>query len=272
MKLEFHLAEQAYAVNLAAPIDLAIALHFNGAQPCFFEAPAATAQPFASGGFIGDTQQGGSSNVATVTLTPHCNGTHTECVGHLANQRISLESVLREAFIPATLITVTPQPAAACRDTYLPPIQKEDLLITHDQLSSALPRNAGAFLRGLILRTLPNAPAKTTRRYAQQLPAYFSIEAMQLVTRLGVQHLLVDLPSVDRTFDEGRLTSHRLFWDVPPESHDVDPTRHSVKTITEMIYVDTAVPDGFYLLNLQIPRFVAEAAPSRPLIFAVTAK
>ncbi len=272
MKLEFHLAEQAYAVNLAAPIDLAIPLHFNGAQPCFFEAPPATAQPFASGGFIGDTRQGGSSNVATVTLTPHCNGTHTECVGHLANQRISLESVLREAFIPATLITVTPQPAATCRDTYLPPLRKEDLLITHDHLSSALPRNAGPFLRGLILRTRPNTPAKITRRYAQHVPAFFSIEAMQLVTRLGVQHLLVDLPSVDRMFDEGRLTSHRLFWEVPPESHEVDPARHSVKTITEMIYVDAAVPDGFYLLNLQIPRFVAEAAPSRPLIFAITAQ
>ncbi len=272
MKLDFHLAQQAYEADLSKPIDLAIPLHFNGAQPCFFDAPPATAQPFASGGFIGDTQQGGSSNVATVTLTPHCNGTHTECVGHLANQRISLESVLCEAFIPATLITVTPQPAAACRDTYLPAMQKEDLLITHDHLSSALPGNAGPFLRGLILRTLPNAPAKTTRRYAQPLPAYFSIEAMQLVTRLGVQHLLVDLPSVDRTFDEGRLTSHRLFWEVPPESHAVDPTRHSVKTITEMIYVDDAVADGFYLLNLQIPRFVAEAAPSRPLIFAIKSK
>ena len=34
-----------------------------------------------------------------------------------------------------------------------------------------------------------------------------------------------------------------------------------------MIYVDEKIEDGKYLLNLQIPSFVSDAAPSRPLIF-----
>ena len=38
-------------------------------------------------------------------------------------------------------------------------------------------------------------------------------------------------------------------------------------TITEMIYVDDKIKDGHYLLNLQIPSFVSDAAPSRPIIY-----
>ena len=34
-----------------------------------------------------------------------------------------------------------------------------------------------------------------------------------------------------------------------------------------MIFVDNNISDGSYLLNLQIPAFVADAAPSRPIIF-----
>jgi hypothetical protein len=34
-----------------------------------------------------------------------------------------------------------------------------------------------------------------------------------------------------------------------------------------MIFVDNHIEDGSYLLNLQIPAFVSDAAPSRPIIF-----
>lgn len=92
---------------------------------------------------------------------------------------------------------------------------------------------------------------------------------MALVASSGIQHLLVDLPSVDRMFDEGRLSAHRLFWEMPQGSQDVEESNHSLKTITEMIYVDDSVSDGQYLLNLQIPSFVADAAPSRPIIYPI---
>jgi len=88
-----------------------------------------------------------------------------------------------------------------------------------------------------------------------------------LIVDLGVQHLLVDLPSVDRPLDEGKMTTHHIFWGVPEESHEVDPKNHSKKTITEMIYVANEVEDGQYFLNLQIPNFVADATPSRPVLY-----
>lgn len=269
MKLECHIAGKVYGVDLANPIDLAIPLSFDGAQPNHFDAPAATAQPYESGSFIGDTRRGGSCNVEEYRLIPHCNGTHTECVGHISQQRISLHRVLRTSFIPATLVTVTPEPALACPDSYIPAKQKEDLLITREQLSYHLQDRSADFLQGLIIRTSRNDPAKKSRRYAQHMPAFFSREAMAFVASLGVQHLLVDLPSVDRMFDEGRLSVHHLFWNVLQGSQNVGERNHSVKTITEMIYVDDRVSDGQYLLDLQIPSFVADAAPSRPVIYPI---
>jgi hypothetical protein len=54
---------------------------------------------------------------------------------------------------------------------------------------------------------------------------------------------------------------------MPEESHEVDPINHSMNTITEMIYVPNEVEDGQYVLDLQIPNFVADAAPSRPVLY-----
>jgi hypothetical protein len=141
------------------------------------------------------------------------------------------------------------------------------LLVTREQLSFALRYQPIDFLRGLMIRTLPNDLSKKSRRYRAPLPAFFSREAMEYIADLGVQHLLVDLPSVDRMLDEGKLCSHHIFWNVPFDRHDVPEREYSMKTITEMIYVDDAVADGRYLLNLQIPGFAADAAPSRPIVY-----
>jgi arylformamidase len=101
------------------------------------------------------------------------------------------------------------------------------------------------------------------------VPAYFSLEAMALVAALGVEHLLVDLPSVDRLMDEGRLAGHRVFWGLPAGC--VDPARATRPgaTITEMIFVPDHVPDGLYALSLQIAAWASDAAPSRPVLYPV---
>ena len=52
---------------------------------------------------------------------------------------------------------------------------------------------------------------------------------------------LVDLPSVDREVDGGRLEAHHAFWGLP------DNPRHHC-TITELVYVPSNAPDGMYLL------------------------
>ena len=102
------------------------------------------------------------------------------------------------------------------------------------------------------------------RDYMIDSPSFFSINAMKYLVGLGVQHLLIDTPSVDRLFDDGCLTAHNIFWETEGKKNNLETKN---KTITEMIYVPDAINDGKYLLNLQIPAFLSDAAPSRPIIY-----
>ena len=94
----------------------------------------------------------------------------------------------------------------------------------------------------------------------------FLVEIMEYLVSLGVQHLLVDTPSVDKLFDDGHLTSHNIFWETKEK---VFNPNSQYKTITEMIFAPDSLEDGVYLLNLQIPAFVSDAAPSRPILYKI---
>ena len=109
---------------------------------------------------------------------------------------------------------------------------------------------------------MPNKREKKHKNYSNSNPPYLSVETIEHFNELGVQHLLIDLPSVDREMDGGKLAFHHAFWQVP-----ISPQYH--KTITEFIYVDENVPDGSYLLNLQVAAFENDAAPSRPVIYKI---
>ncbi|MCB0755612.1 MAG: cyclase family protein, partial [Flavobacteriales bacterium] len=80
---------------------------------------------------------------------------------------------------------------------------------------------------------------------------------------VGCKHLVLDIPSIDRESDEGKLLGHRAFWNYPVS------TRKDC-TVTELAYIPSSVADGLYLLNLQVAPFENDAAPSRPLIFPLT--
>jgi kynurenine formamidase len=268
MKLQAEIGGKMYAVSPDG-IDLSIPLLFNGEQPNTYGVAKATAKAYESGGWVGDTRRGGSCNFETYTLTPHCNGTHTECVGHIANARISISEILRPGLQPATLITVTPQPADQSADTYDPALDPKDLVIDQDMLHHALKGTDSDFHTCIVIRTLPNAADKKSRDYMEHPPAFFTEQAMEYLAGLEISHLLIDLPSVDRLFDDGKLSTHHQFWEVPRESHQIDEENPSLRTITEMIFVPDEVADGSYLLDLQIAPFMADAAPSRPVLFAL---
>ncbi len=267
MKLQFSIASARYEIDAAHPIDISIPLNFNGEQPNHFGAEPAVAQALEMGGFIGDTRRGGSCNVEIYRFIPHCNGTHTECAGHITGERISVGEVLRDCFIPATLVTVQPLEAAQTSDTYQPAKQVGDKLITRDILETALQNSSGEFLEGLVIRTLPNDASKKSRRYAETPPPFFSLEAMRFLAGLPLKHLLVDIPSLDRMFDEGQMNVHRIFWNIPPASRALTVESRPDRTVTEMIYVPDAVTDGQYVASIHIPPFVADAAPSKISLF-----
>lgn len=256
--------------DLEDSTDISIPLRFGGPQPNAYGVEPASAEPVIAGELVGDTRRGGSCNFERVTLIPHCNGTHTECVGHITHERIAVRDILKDVFARAVLISVAPSPSAETNETYAVPFGEGDLLITRSSIGSALDYLIGdrRVFDALIVRTPPNDDSKLSRKYdGNPMPPYFSREAMEYVVKLGIKHLLVDLPSIDRLFDGGRLSNHRTFWRVAAGGFEVSAESRGASTITELIYVPSAVTDGEYLLNLQIAPFAADAAPSRPVLF-----
>jgi len=255
--LRFEIDNHHCSFDPANGMSLAIPLQFNGPQPNFFTAPAASAAPLQTDGFTGDTRQGGSCNVSHYHLLPHCNGTHTECIGHLVDDAVAVTEQLRVTLLPATLITVVPRHNIIDATLIKMGLQHHSLQFMHT---------------AFIIRTLPNTKEKLARRYDAIPPAYLAEEAVALLVNAGVEHLLVDLPSLDPMYDEGRLSAHRTFWGLPAGSRRQHDARRPHVTVTEMIYVPEQIKDGYYMLDLQIPAFMSDAAPSRPIIYPVEMK
>lgn len=269
MLIEFNISDNRYSVDTSKPVDISIPVIFNGPQPNTYNVPKAEASAFEQDGFIGDVRRGGGCNFESHTIIPHCNGTHTEGIGHISYDRININNILKDSFIPASLVSVEVVKGEETDEYYIPDKEDGNYLITRAWLESKLSNADAGFLKALIIRTLPNDDSKKSRRYMDDLPPFFSVDAMEFIRQLGVEHLLIDIPSVDRTFDEGKLTAHHIFWEVPQGSHHVDKDNHSIKTITEMIYAPDEIPDGQYMINIQIPNFTSDAAPSRVLIYNI---
>jgi arylformamidase len=284
MNFSLQINNQNYRIDAGEPLDISIPLDFGGAQPNAYGVEKASAKPCEAGTLVGDTRLGGSCNFEQYKFIPHCNGTHTECVGHLTRERISVRDCLKDAFIPATLLSVKPENSSDANENYSVNPGKTDKIITRQAIENALqnldarnPHSAirhshaesSHFLQALIIRTLPNYESKKTRAYLDDVPPFFSTEAMRLLVEKGVRHLLVDLPSIDRTFDEGKLSNHRIFWNVEQGSFEITEASFINRTITELIFVPDKIADGNYLLNLQIASFVTDASPSRPILFLV---
>ena len=255
MKLCVCIAGKDYRADLARPRSLAIPLLFDGAQPGFFAAPAASAAPYMGGNFVGDTGLGGSCNVSEIKMVPHCNGTHTENVGHIVRTDVPVNASVAQGLMPALVISVTPRPDSATGDRT---ISRQDLAGVRkmDEITA------------LIVRSLPNHPSKTSMIYDDQHASpYFAEDAMGYIVDEEFRHLLVDFPSIDRMHDQGKLVNHHLFWNVEPGSKEPGPETRMDKTVTEMIFVDDRVADGLYLLDLQVPAWHSDAAPSNPVLY-----
>ena len=106
-----------FKVDFSKGNDISVPLNFNGEQPNTYGVDKASSQAYQDGNFIGDTRKGGPCNFETYSFTPHCNGTHTECIGHITDERITILDSLKEEMIPSTVMLplaftlTTPPPA-----------------------------------------------------------------------------------------------------------------------------------------------------------------
>lgn len=91
-------------------------------------------------------------------------------------------------------------------------------------------------------------------------PPYLSAELTTWLANEGFDHLLIDLPSVDREEDGGKLSAHHAWWNYPTA-----PRMHA--TITELIVVPDDLKSGKFLLQMQVAPLGSDASPSWPILY-----
>ncbi|MDP5061991.1 MAG: cyclase family protein [Maribacter sp.] len=247
MKATITYQSKEYRIDLSKPLDISIPITNNDDNVNAWYVKGPTIEPHREANFTGSIAAGSSTNFYDISFNPHSHGTHTECVGHISAEHQSVNQNLKQFFFLAEVITITPSE------------ENGDLVITKEQLQNVLGNHTPA---ALVIRTLPNTVSKRNRQYSHTNPPYILEDAMLFIRELGVEHLLIDLPSVDKEKDDGKLLAHKAFWNI---NGDV----RLGATITEFIYVPDAIFDGSYFLNLQVAPFENDASPSRPVLYKI---
>ena len=248
-------AGRTYSYDPAAPIDISLPLAPGDDQVNCFWAEPVQFDTIRVGSFVGSVALGGSTNYQRIHVTPHGNGTHTECYGHISpDPAVTLNQCLRRFLFVARLVSVAPRPQP-----------NGDLVVMLADVQTALAQQLDRSIpEALILRTLPNDEAKRRRQYSGTNPAYIEPALAEFLVEHNVQHFLLDLPSVDREEDAGQLLAHHAFWCYPAQPR-------FGATITELIFVPNEAADGLYLLNIQITSLELDASPSKPVLYQLTA-
>lgn len=246
MKAKITHKEQTFSVDLSKPLDISIPLSSQD-NPVAWYLEKPTFKPVVHDGWIGLVSKGGDVNFRTITFNPHSHGTHTESIGHITKELYSINQYLKQFFFTACVVTVIPER------------QDEDAIITEALFTTFF---EGSIPEAVVIRTLPNMQEKKHTQWSHTNWPYIDEGLMIRFRESGIKHLLIDLPSVDKEKDDGKLLAHNAFWN----------TTGSLRldaTITEMIYVPPEIPDGRYLLNLQIAPFENDATPSKPVLYAL---
>lgn len=247
MKATIEYNSRKITINVSEPIDISIPI--NGTKKnvnaWYLDGPKIFPETFE--GEIISVAKGAVVNFNSIHFNPHSHITHTECVGHITEKIHSINKNLKHYFFVAEVVTVAPEQMG------------DDFVISEKQLKTAL-RNKKR--DAIVIRTIPNLSDKKEMEYSNTNPPYLLEEAAIYLREKGIKHLLIDVPSVDKEKDGGKLLAHNAFWNTAGKLR-MDAT------ITEFIYVPNEVEDGEYLLNLMIAPFENDATPSKPILYKI---
>ena len=248
MKVHLESVKGPVAIDLSKPIGIHLEISNKQTRAAWYVSPPQIA-PHVQGDFIGSIAQGAPVNFNDISFNPHAHGTHTECVGHILEGDYMVLDSLKQFFFETLLVSVKPQ-------------EKEgDLVISRSLLEAAI--GVQKTPKALVMRTFPNTLDKKTRVYNHSNPAYLTAAAANYLKDLGVEHLLVDLPSVDKENDGGALLAHKAFW-------NVGGALRTNATITEFIFVPASLSDGTYFLQFGLAPFVNDACPSTVFLYEIS--
>jgi arylformamidase len=254
--MKLFLSDTEY-IDTKQPLDLSIPLRHGSENLRAWYVDPPRFEPVRANGFLGAVNEGGSVNFRNVFFNPHGHGTHTECLGHITPDVFSVNERVTEYICKALLLTVAPE------RVYNQDAQEWDEVVKKEQLDAA--KFLENDIEALIIRTLPNDQNKKSKNYSSTNPPYLDIDIIELLDQFNIKHLLIDVPSVDRESDGGKLVFHHRFWKVP------EAPNHE-RTITELVFIKDSIEDGAYILELQVAPFENDAAPSRPVLYQIIAE
>ncbi len=266
MKAELEYKFEKYIIDFSRGSYLGIPLK-GVVSPLFFTEQAIDKSNLEVAGFSGCVATGAGCNVEQISFIPHCHGTHTEGSGHISATAESVQSLVEQTPCPAQLISLQPETVAECTEIYNHKLPDDYPLFSLVNLQAQLLEKFGdseVTSTALIIRSLPNSQEKTSRNYNQQ-PYYplLTTAAINWLAASGLQHLLLDMPSLDYANDEGVLFNHHSWWGM----HSAAPENANKRSLSEMIYVDNSIADGHYWLELNISCLESDASPSNPKIY-----
>jgi len=236
--------KQQYQAQLSQGIDISLSFGPGGNNPEAFGIPVCDISPIVVGDFTGSVAKGSGANCDIIRFCAHGNTTHTECFGHITAEHESVTDCIKVGFYLADVVSV-------------PLEELQGNAVIGASIAEYLPEQSA---QAIVIRSLPNHEDKCSRVWSGNNPPYFTPETMAILVAKGYTHLLTDLPSVDPEVDGGALTAHHVWWNVPAA-----PRKEA--SITELIYVPNTVVDGLYLLDLQFPKIMSDASPSRPQLY-----
>lgn len=234
-----------HQIDLSKPLDISMSLSDSKQNVNAWYIGKPKIKPAKVDGDVISVEKGAVVNFNNIKFNPHAHGTHTECVGHITETVYSVNKYLKTYFFFAELITVAPEKFG------------DDFVISKKQLQFMIGNKKR---EAVIIRTIPNTREKLSIQYSHTNPPYLQEDAAIYLREKGVQHLLIDLPSVDKEKDDGDLLCHNAFWNTSGR------LRRNA-TITEFIFVANSIEDGTYFLNIQMAPFENDASPSRPVLY-----
>ncbi len=245
MKAQISFLHSLPTVDFSHPINISLPIRRDDSNPNAYFLPKPVFEPFRTENFVGSVAEGGPVNCEVIQLAPHGNGTHTECVGHISKEPVTIAATLKQNMFHARLVSVQPSE------------RNGDFLVSCESVDTALQDFQG---EALLIRTLPNLSSKESCQWSGTNPIYCEKGVGNILRSHGIKHFCVDFPSVDREDDAGALQVHHEFWNYP-ENPRLD------STITEMIFVPYNVPDADYLLQICTIGLHSDASPSQLFLY-----
>jgi len=239
-----------------SPIDLSVPVNPHSGLPRAWYKGPATAEPVRTDGWTGSVAEGGSVNFRDITFNPHAHGTHTETREHIRDTFHPIDALARSGALPFLMPALLVEAMPESRST----AHGDDWVVPVSVLETAAADVQRWAPSALLLRC---TTGEVHRDWSNSNPPYLEAGFAERLVELSIEHLLIDLPSVDREIDGGVLRAHNAFF-------GDDPASRPNATISELLCVPQGASAGPGLIAMQVSPFVNDAAPSRPLWFPAT--